>query len=100
MTPSASKSTAWMGGTAVSWRRPPETATRQCEPNLRAGREVRLSAASGILAEMSELPGVSLQLATLADQPLLANLLELYVHDLSAAFPNVEMGADGRFGYP
>jgi predicted acetyltransferase len=49
---------------------------------------------------MSDLPSVSLEVATPADQPLLANLLELYVHDLSAAFPNVEMGADGRFGYP
>jgi len=45
-------------------------------------------------------PIISLQVATAADQPLLANLLELYVHDLSAAFPNVELGADGRFGYP
>ena len=43
---------------------------------------------------------VSLEPATAADQGLLANLLELYVHDLSAAFPNVELGADGRFGYP
>jgi predicted acetyltransferase len=30
--------------------------------------------------------------------PLLTNLLELYVHDLSAVF-GVEVGADGRFGY-
>lgn len=31
---------------------------------------------------------------------LLANLLELYIHDLSDVFPDVELGADGRFGYP
>jgi predicted acetyltransferase len=31
---------------------------------------------------------------------LLSNLMELYVHDLSAAFPNVALGPDGRFGYP
>ena len=43
---------------------------------------------------------VVLDVATLADATLLANLLELYVHDLSAAFPNIELGPDGRFGYP
>ncbi len=37
--------------------------------------------------------------ATPADSVLLSNLLELYIHDLSAAFPHVTMGADGRFGY-
>ena len=30
---------------------------------------------------------------------LLANLLELYIHDLSEVF-SVDIGADGRFGYP
>jgi predicted acetyltransferase len=30
--------------------------------------------------------------------PLLRNLLELYIHDLSEIFP-VELGLDGRFGY-
>jgi len=34
-----------------------------------------------------------------ADATLLSNLLELYIHDLSEAFPNVELGPDGRFGY-
>lgn len=43
---------------------------------------------------------VELRAATPADAPLLSNLLELYIHDLSAIFPNVELGADGRFGYP
>ncbi|HWO08449.1 MAG TPA: GNAT family N-acetyltransferase [Polyangiaceae bacterium] len=35
-----------------------------------------------------------------ADHVLLSNLLELYIHDLSEAFPHVQLGADGRFGYP
>lgn len=41
---------------------------------------------------------VTLDAATASDAPVLANLLELYVHDLSGTFP-VEIGADGRFGY-
>jgi predicted acetyltransferase len=35
-----------------------------------------------------------------AEHQVLSNLLELYIHDLSAAFPHVQLGADGRFGYP
>jgi predicted acetyltransferase len=34
------------------------------------------------------------------DGALLGNLLELYIHDLSAIFVDVQLGADGRFGYP
>lgn len=34
-----------------------------------------------------------------ADEMLLANLLELYIHDLSAVFTQVRLGEDGRFGY-
>ena len=49
---------------------------------------------------MPELEDVSLAPATATDAGLLSNLLELYIHDLSAAFPGVELGADGRFGYP
>lgn len=49
------------------------------------------------MASISEL---SLDAATSEEAPLLGNLLELYVHDLSAVFPNVVMGPDGRFGYP
>jgi len=41
---------------------------------------------------------VTLEPATLADKPLLENLLELYVHDLSEAF-EIEIGENGRFGY-
>jgi len=44
-------------------------------------------------------PKVTLERASAADAALLANLLELYVHDLSAVFPSVELGPDGRFGY-
>ena len=49
---------------------------------------------------MANSPDVGLDLATVADAELLSNLLELYIHDLSAAFPHLELGADGRFGYP
>ena len=41
---------------------------------------------------------VSLQRATPEMAPILSNLLELYVHDLSEIFP-VELGPEGRFGY-
>ena len=44
--------------------------------------------------------GVTLLPATEADASLLANLLELYVHDMSPFFPGVEPADDGRFGYP
>jgi len=42
---------------------------------------------------------VRIDLANEDERTLLSNLLELYVHDLSAAF-DVQIGADGRFGYP
>jgi len=32
-------------------------------------------------------------------EPILANLLELYAHDFSE-FRNLDIGEDGRFGYP
>jgi len=41
---------------------------------------------------------VALQRAAPDEAPRLANLLELYLHDLSEFFP-IEVGADGRFGY-
>ena len=37
--------------------------------------------------------------ATRADEAVLANLLELYAHDFSE-FSDIEIGDDGRFGYP
>jgi predicted acetyltransferase len=42
---------------------------------------------------------VTVDPADAADAPLLENLLELYVHDLSPVFA-IELGPDGRFGYP
>jgi len=42
---------------------------------------------------------VSLDQATEGDSVLLANLLELYIHDMSEVFPHVVLGPDGRFGY-
>ena len=41
---------------------------------------------------------VAIQPATPADAPVLANLLELYIHDMSEFFGG-ELGVDGRFGY-
>jgi len=43
-------------------------------------------------------PSVTLERATPDAAPLLANLLQLYIHDLSEIFP-IELGPDGRFGY-
>jgi predicted acetyltransferase len=48
---------------------------------------------------MADAKEVVLEVATARDAPLLGNLLELYIHDLSEAFPVIELGADGRFGY-
>jgi predicted acetyltransferase len=42
---------------------------------------------------------VTLHVATESDAPLLGNLLELYIHDLSDVFAGLEVGPDGRFGY-
>ena len=41
---------------------------------------------------------VSLERATREAAPLLSNLLELYLHDMSDFFP-IEVGSDGRFHY-
>src|SRR6187431_1816785 len=43
---------------------------------------------------------VSIDLASEADGALLENLLELYLHDLSEIFSVVQLGPQGRFGYP
>src|SRR6187399_3096442 len=43
-------------------------------------------------------PPVTLHALGASDLELLSNLMELYIHDLSAAFPNVTLGPDGRFG--
>ena len=42
---------------------------------------------------------VELVPATPDQEPVLANLLELYAHDFSE-FHEIELGPDGRFGYP
>jgi len=47
---------------------------------------------------MTDLNEVVLEAATESDAGLLANLLELYSHDLSDVFA-LELGTDGRFGY-
>lgn len=44
--------------------------------------------------------GVTLEHASERDAGLLSNLMELYIHDLSAMFTQVKLGEDGRFGYP
>ena len=43
---------------------------------------------------------VTLESASTRDSVLLTNLMELYIHDLSAMFPQVKLGEDGRYGYP
>ena len=43
---------------------------------------------------------IHLDPAAPADAERLSNLLELYIHDMSAIYPHVELGDDGRFGYP
>lgn len=47
---------------------------------------------------MTRPDAVSLERATPEAAPLLANLLQLYIHDLSGIFA-VEIGVDGRFAY-
>ncbi len=49
---------------------------------------------------MADSNGTTLVAAEPSDELLLSNLLELYIHDLSAAFPHIALGADGRYGYP
>jgi predicted acetyltransferase len=41
---------------------------------------------------------VTLEVAAIHAAPVLANLLELYLHDMSEVFP-IEIRPDGRFGY-
>jgi len=45
------------------------------------------------------LPQIEVSPATQDQQPILANLLELYAHDFSEIV-DLEIGEDGRFGYP
>lgn len=45
------------------------------------------------------MPKIELLPAALQQQSIVANLLELYIHDFSEFLP-LELGSDGRFGYP
>jgi predicted acetyltransferase len=64
-----------------------------------AGRAAEPSDNRARRPDMADSQGITLDEATLSDAPLLSNLLELYIHDLSEVFPNIELGEDGRFGY-
>lgn len=44
-------------------------------------------------------PGIEVLRATAEQEPVLANLLELYAHDFSE-FSDLRLQPDGRFGYP
>jgi predicted acetyltransferase len=44
-------------------------------------------------------PGIEVLLAEAAQEPVVANLLELYAHDFSE-FIDLQLQPDGRFGYP
>jgi predicted acetyltransferase len=48
---------------------------------------------------MSAAPVVTIVQASTSDAATVANLLQLYIHDLSDVFPAVELGSDGRFQY-
>lgn len=50
--------------------------------------------------ERSSATRATLQSATADNAELLSNLLELYIHDLSAFFPQIKLGKSGRYGYP
>jgi predicted acetyltransferase len=58
-----------------------------------------VSSNKGIAADGADPGEVVLDVATSSDSALISNLLQLYIHDLSAVFPNIRMGDDGRFGY-
>lgn len=53
----------------------------------------------GVEQQTARPDGTTLQRATQADAELLANLLELYIHDVCEIFPTVELDESGRFGY-
>ena len=48
---------------------------------------------------MSSPQAVTLERVSRSDAATLSNLLQLYIHDLSDVFPNVELGSDGLFKY-
>ena len=65
-----------------------------------AGRYRRIGKALDLNKSRSKMPVQDIEIipALPADQPVLANLLELYIHDFSSFF-DLKLGADGRFGY-
>jgi predicted acetyltransferase len=54
---------------------------------------------TGLEQHTARSEATTLQRATQADGELLANLLELYMHDVCDVFPALELGENGRFGY-
>lgn len=56
---------------------------------------MRSKAEPGTAERVTELSPV-----TLADAELLGNLIQLYIHDLSPIFTQMELGPTGRYGYP
>lgn len=64
------------------------------------GRQQRALHFSGTAMELDSTHLERVEATNLAGQVVLGNLLQLYIHDLSEAFPWVELGHDGRFGYP
>src|SRR5216684_1942821 len=71
---------------------------------MSASRRLSLLKIDELLVEsgMREPENTSMQVevvpATTEQQPVLANLLELYAHDFSE-FSDLKIGVDGRFGY-
>jgi predicted acetyltransferase len=72
--------------------------TCEAEPYVPAPDSAATRGHGDTLAAMTEAE-VSLTRLRPDEHTLLSNLMELYVHDLSVLFPQVELGADGRFGY-
>jgi predicted acetyltransferase len=66
---------------------------------MRHGQDEYVSARKA--ANCATIPMTTIELIPAApdQEPIVANLLELYVHDFSE-FLDIELGEDGRFGYP
>lgn len=52
----------------------------------------------GVTDKLTSAPNVEVLTASPEQEPVLANMLELYVHDFSE-FMDLKLGPDGRFGY-
>lgn len=52
----------------------------------------------GVTDKLTSAPNVEVIIASPEQEPILANMLELYVHDFSE-FMDLKLGPDGRFGY-